>query len=127
MKRWRRKPKTAARPEDRRAAGGRARAPTTWPRSRKTARGSWEHSSSPRPNDALSAVELDLSGVALRSATLDGKPAALGRNPAGMPVLFVSGAGRHELKLEILAPLDTAAAQRTLSFQIPTPPATRSN
>jgi hypothetical protein len=77
------------------------------------------------PSDALSAVELDLSGVALRSATLDDKPAALGRNPAGMPVLFVSGAARHELKLEILAPLDTAAAQRTLSFQIPTPPATR--
>ena len=42
-----------------------------------------------------------------------------------MPVLFVSGAGRHELKLDILAPLETAAAQRTLSFQIPTPPATR--
>ncbi len=40
-------------------------------------------------------------------------------------MLFVSGAGRHELKLEILAPLDTAAAQRTLSFRIPTPPATR--
>ncbi len=77
------------------------------------------------PDDALSAVELDLSGVALRSATLDDKPAALGRNPAGSPVLFVSGAGRHSLKLEILAPLDTAAAQRTLSFQIPTPPATR--
>jgi len=77
------------------------------------------------PSEALAAVELDLSGVALRSATLDGKPAALGRNPAGQPVLFVSGAGRHELKLELLAPLETAAAQRTLSFQIPTPPATR--
>ncbi len=76
-------------------------------------------------NDALSAVQLDLSGVALRSATLDDKPAALGRDPAGATVLFVSGAGRHELKLEILAPLETAAAQRTLSFQIPTPPATR--
>jgi hypothetical protein len=77
------------------------------------------------PDDSLSAVDLDLSGVALRSATLDDKPAALGRNPAGWPVLFVSGAGRHELKLEILAPVETAAAQRTLSFQIPTPPATR--
>ena len=76
-------------------------------------------------DDALNAVPLDLSGVALRSATLDGKPASLGRNPAGMPVLFVSGGGRHELKLEILAPLETDAAQRTLSFQIPTPPATR--
>lgn len=77
------------------------------------------------PDENVSAVDLDLSGVALRSATLDGKPAPLGRNPAGLPVLFVRGAGRHELKLEILAPIETATAQRTLSFQIPTPPATR--
>ena len=77
------------------------------------------------PDENVSAVDLDLSGIALRSATLDDKPAALGRNPAGLPVLFVRGAGRHELKLEILAPLETAAAQRTLSFRIPTPPATR--
>jgi hypothetical protein len=77
------------------------------------------------PDDKVSAVDLDLSGIALRLATLDGKPAALGRNPNGLPVLFVRGAGRHELKLEILAPLETAAAQRTLTFQIPTPPATR--
>ncbi len=77
------------------------------------------------PDEDLSAVELDLSGVAVRSATLDGQPAAIGRNAAGVPVLFLSGAGRHELKLEILAAIETAAAQRTLSFQIPTPPATR--
>jgi hypothetical protein len=77
------------------------------------------------PDDALNVVELDLSGVALRSATLDGQAAVLGRNPAGVPVLFVRGAGRHELKLEILAVVETAAAQRTLTFQIPTPPATR--
>ena len=51
------------------------------------------------PDENVSAVDLDLSGVALRWATLDGKPAALGRNPAGLPVLFVRGAGRHELKL----------------------------
>ncbi len=77
------------------------------------------------PDDNLSAVELDLSGVALRSATLDERPAPLGRNPAGLPVLFVSGAGRHELRLEILAPVETATAQRTFSFQVPTPPAAR--
>ena len=77
------------------------------------------------PDEALHAVQLDLSGVALRTATLDNKPAALGRDSAGIPILFVSGAGRHELKLEILAPVDTAVAQRTLAFQIPTPPATR--
>ncbi len=77
------------------------------------------------PNDSLSEVELDLSGVALRSAILDGQPAALGRNPAGVPVLFVGGAGRHELKVEIIAAIETAAAQRTMSFQVPTPPATR--
>ncbi len=77
------------------------------------------------PDDQLSAIELDLSGVALRSATLDGQPASLGRNPAGAAVLFVRGAGRHTLNLEILAAVETAAAERTLSFQIPTPPATR--
>jgi hypothetical protein len=77
------------------------------------------------PGDAWCAVPLDLSGVALRAATLDDKPAALGRDPSGATVLFVSGAGRHELQLEILAPLETAAAQRTFSFRIPTPPATR--
>ena len=77
------------------------------------------------PDDQLSAIELDLSGVALRSATLDGQPASLGRNPAGAAVLFVRGAGRHTLKVEILAAVETAAAERTLSFQIPTPPATR--
>ncbi len=77
------------------------------------------------PDDQWSAVELDLSGVALRSAVLDDKPAALGRNPAGTPILFVRGAGRHVLTLEILAAVETAAAERTLGFQIPTPPATR--
>ncbi len=77
------------------------------------------------PDDAVHEVALNLSGVAIRSATLDGKPAPLALRNAAVPVLFVTGAGRHELKLEILAPLETAAAQRTLSFQIPTPPATR--
>jgi len=66
-----------------------------------------------------------MSGVAIRSAVLDGKAAPLARNPQGAPILFVSGAGRHELKLEILAPVETASAQRTLSFEIPTPAASR--
>ncbi len=65
-----------------------------------------------------------MSDVALERATLDDKPAPLARNAVGMPVVFV-GPGRHDLKLDILAPIDTAAAERTFSFRIPTPPATR--
>ena len=77
------------------------------------------------PDEHLTALKLELSGVSLQRATLDDKPAPLGRDGAGVPVLFVAGAGIHTLKLEMFAPLETAAAQRTLSFQIPTPPATR--
>jgi hypothetical protein len=77
------------------------------------------------PDEQLHAINLDLSGVALQSANLDDKPAALGRNAAGMPVLFVSGAGRHTLQLEIIAGIETATAQRMLTFQIPTPPASQ--
>ena len=75
------------------------------------------------PDENIHAVVLDLSGVALRSAMLDDKPAAIGRNSEGVPVLFVSGTGSHTLTIEILAPIETAAAQRSLSFQVPTPPA----
>ena len=79
-----------------------------------------------RPDEALSARRVGPGRASpCGSATLDDRPAALGRNAAGVPVLFVSGAGRHELKLEILATVETAAAERSWSFQIPTPPATR--
>lgn len=73
--------------------------------------------------DELTALPLELGGVGVRSATLDGKPAALGRNAAGGVQLFVSGKGKHGLELELTAPLTTAAAQQTLTLRLPTPPA----
>ena len=75
--------------------------------------------------DGLHALTLDLSGVGLRRASLDGQTASIGRGPDGKPVLFVQGKGRHTLALEIVAPLETAAAQQVLTFRLPQPPAAR--
>jgi hypothetical protein len=74
-------------------------------------------------HDDLTALPLELGGVGVRRATLDGKPAALGRDAHGAVQIFVSGKGKHGLELELTAPLTTAAAQQTLSLRLPTPPA----
>jgi len=73
--------------------------------------------------DGLHAVPLDLAGVGLSSAKLDGADAAIGRDPAGQPTLLLEGIGRHELVLEMVAPLETTAARQVLHFRVPRPPA----
>jgi len=75
--------------------------------------------------DGLRAVPLDLGGVGLRSAALDGKGAAIGRADGGRLTLFVEGKGPHKLALEIVAPVETTAAQQTLHFRLPKPPTAR--
>jgi len=76
-------------------------------------------------NDGLHAVDLDLGGVGLRSAILDGHSAALGASPVGRPKLFVQGKGQHTLTLEMVAPVEATAAQQVLSLRLPRAPASR--
>jgi len=73
--------------------------------------------------EGLHAVKLDLSGVGLRRATLDGRSAAIGRAENGPLELFVEGKGRHELFLEMVAPVETTAATQVLNVRLPRPPA----
>jgi len=73
----------------------------------------------------LHAVGLDVAGVGLASATLDGKPAPIGLASDGRLTLFVQGEGRHELVLEVVAPLETTAARQILAFRLPMPSAAR--
>jgi hypothetical protein len=75
--------------------------------------------------DGLFAVPLELGGVGIRSALLDGKPAPLSRNEQGQVVLFVQGAGKHELVLALTAPVATSAATQTLSLSLPLTAATK--
>lgn len=75
--------------------------------------------------DGLHAVPLDLGGVGLRSALLDGRAASLGRRDGEPLRFFVEGRGRHELKLEMVAPVETTAACQTLHFRLPATPAGR--
>jgi len=72
--------------------------------------------------DGLHAVGLDVSGAGLRRATLDGQSAAIGRAENGPLRLFVEGKGRHELLLEMVAPLETTAATQVLNVRLPRPP-----
>lgn len=73
--------------------------------------------------DGLQAVPLDLAGVGLRSVRLDDRPAALGQNEQGQAVLFVEGRGLHRLNLDLVTPLETSAAQQSLTFRVPSPAA----
>ncbi len=75
--------------------------------------------------DGLQLVDLELAGVGLRGAMLDGGGAAIGRAERGGLKLFVEGVGRHELTLELVTSVDTTAALQTLAFTVPTTPATR--
>lgn len=75
--------------------------------------------------EGLCALPLELGGVGLRAATLDGRPAAIGRLGGETPTLFVEGKGRHTLVLEMVAPLQTTAASQVLSMRLPRPPAAR--
>jgi hypothetical protein len=73
--------------------------------------------------EGLHAVGMELSGVGLRSAILDGKAAALGQADDGRWTLFVEGKGVHELNLQMVLPLETTAAQQVLHYRLPRPPA----
>lgn len=75
--------------------------------------------------EGLFALPLELGGVGIRGAQLDGKPAALGRDHSGQVILFVQGAGKHELTLTLTAPLATSAATQTLQATLPVTAATR--
>ena len=80
-------------------------------------------------DDGLQAVPLELSGVGLRKAALDGRGAAIGRAGGGRPALFVEGRGRHQLVLEMVAPVETTATstggtgRQVLNFRLPKGPA----
>ncbi len=73
----------------------------------------------------LHAVPLSVAGVGLREATLGGKPASVGAGKDGRLVLFVEGRARHTLSLDMVAPLQTTAAQQALAFRVPHAPAAR--
>jgi hypothetical protein len=75
--------------------------------------------------DGLQVVDLELAGVGLREATLDGHGAAIGSAERGGLKLFVEGIGRHQLTLQLVTPVETTAALQTLAFTVPTTPATR--
>ena len=88
--------------------------------------------------EGLHALPLDMSGVGVRRAAFV-VPASAGSAPAGITnpsapiardakgqtILFVEGIGRHRLLLEMVAPLQTSAAQQSLTFRLPTPAAAR--
>ena len=83
-------------------------------------------------DDGLFALPLELGGVGIRAATLDGKPAPLVRGlaaapnqPAGGLALLIQGKGSHKLELRLTAPLQTAAAQQSLNILLPTNAATK--
>jgi len=73
--------------------------------------------------EGLHAVALDMSGVGLRRAALDGRAAAIGHAENGPLTLFVEGKGPHQLTLEMVAPLETTAATQVLKMRLPRPPA----
>ena len=60
-------------------------------------------------------VQLGLSDVRIVRATLDGKPAPLGRDGS----LFVRGVGRHRLKLEMQVDVKSSRAVQMLAFRLP--------
>jgi hypothetical protein len=74
--------------------------------------------------DGLHAVALDVAGVGLRGATLDGKSAPIGLADDGRLTVFVEGKGQHKLALEMVAPIQTTAARQILNFHLPMPAAT---
>lgn len=74
--------------------------------------------------DGLQSLPLALSGVALQAAQLDGQPASLARDPAQGVMLLVDGKGMHTLKLELVTPMNTEAAQQTLQGVLPIPAST---
>jgi hypothetical protein len=73
--------------------------------------------------DGLLAVPLELGAVGLRRAWLDDRPAPLGAADGRPLVVFVEGRGRHALKLDLVAPLETSAARQVLRLSLAQAPA----
>ena len=78
-------------------------------------------------NNGLVQIPLPLSGVAIRSATLDDQPAKLWRNRKGQIVLLTSCEVRQTLNIEMTVPMQTSAARQSVSLQLPSPSATSFN
>ena len=76
-------------------------------------------------HEGLQVVPLDLGGVGVVSATIDGKPAALGRLPDGRIAAVVEGPKRRVLELALVAAFETTAAHQLLQLRLPRPPAAR--
>ncbi|MGE0608501.1 MAG: hypothetical protein AB7O62_15505 [Pirellulales bacterium] len=74
-------------------------------------------------NTIWQPLGLDLAGVGLRSALLGDQDAAIGLAADGRPTLFISGAGRQTLKLQLVSPVETSAALQMLNLQLPSPAA----
>ena len=74
--------------------------------------------------DGVQTVPLDLSGVGVLRAVLDGQPAALAKDESGRPILVVEGRGRRRLILEMVLPLTSDVDRQSLEFQLPNPSST---
>ncbi|MFP6650287.1 MAG: hypothetical protein VB817_12530, partial [Pirellulaceae bacterium] len=74
--------------------------------------------------EGLQSLPLALTGVALQTATLDDQPASLARDQNQGVLLLVEGKGKHTLKLELVTPMYTEAAQQTLQGVLPVPSST---
>mgnify|MGYP000085467107 CR=1 FL=1 len=76
-------------------------------------------------HEGLQVVPLDLGGVGVVSAAIDGKPAALGRLPDGRVAAVVEGPKRRVLELELVAAFEITSAHQVLQLRLPRPPAAR--
>ncbi len=72
--------------------------------------------------EGLHAVSLEFADVGLLSAKLDDKPAPIGYAPDHSLNLLISGLGRHQLSLEMLAPLEIDSARQYLKFRVTNAP-----
>jgi hypothetical protein len=75
--------------------------------------------------NGLQVIGLDIAGVGIRAASLDGRSAPIGLADDGRLTLFVEGKGEHKLLLEMVAPLKTTAATQVLNFRLPAAPASK--
>lgn len=70
-------------------------------------------------NPGFHEVPLDMQGVTLLGAKLDGEGAPLIQDPNGTVRLLVEGLGKHELEVELSVPVSVAAAQQSMQLHLP--------
>ncbi len=75
--------------------------------------------------EGLLMVPIELNGVGLVRATVDGRTASVGRSPSGAVHWFVEGRGRKQLELEMLAPVETLTTRQSLKMRLPHSPSNR--